>query len=113
MRSQSSNSYIRTTNATTLKLIAATSLLVVSVFALCGCSAQGDGSVLKVQTGDKTLLDVKKNPDDKVSIDVEVPRVNLRVKQDPDTRETFDYTTHSELPPPAQPPVSTEPVRTY
>lgn len=113
MRSQPSNTYIRTTNATTLKLIAATSLLVVSMFALGGCSAQGDGSVLKVQTGDKTLLDVKKNPDDKVSIDVEVPRVNLRVNQERDTRDSFDYTTHSELPPPAQPPLSSNPGSTY
>jgi hypothetical protein len=107
MRSPISETYKRHDDTIfNIKLIAATALLVVSVFALCGCSAQQDGSVLKVQTGDKTLLDVKKNPEDNVSIDVEVPRVNLRVNQEPDT----DY---SNMPPPVQPQVSTAPGKAY
>lgn len=108
MNSQTSPSYIKeTSTADTIKLIAATALLIGAVFAISGCSAQNDGSVLKVQTGDKTLLDVKKNPDEKVSIDIEVPKVNLRVNQEPDVKQSFDYTTHSEFSAPI-PPSSTD-----
>jgi len=113
MRSPTSDTYIRTDDRVArLKLIAATSLLIVSMIALGGCSTQEDGSVLKVQTGDKTLLDVKKNPNDNVSIDVEVPRVNLRVNQEPDSN-SFDYSTRSDLPPPVQPQASTTPGAAY
>ena len=114
MNSHTSDTYITTDGTIAkVKLIITTALLVICVFALCGCSSQSDGSVLKVQTGEKTLLDIKKNPDEKVSIEVDVPKVHLKLKQDPDVKESFGYTTHPELAPPAQPPISTDPGRAY
>ena len=78
----------------TLRLIATTSVLVGVVFVLCGCTQQNDGSVFKVQSGEKTLLDIKKNPDEKVSIEVDVPKVNFKMKNNDDV--TVQHTTVTE-----------------
>lgn len=96
----------RTDNIGTVRLLTTTSLLISAVFVLCGCSQQSDGSVFKVQSGEKTLLDIKKNPDEKVSIEVDAPKINLKMKHDDDTvvqeRTTVTQTTVDPTPVPVQ-----------
>ena len=100
----------------TVRLLATTSILVSAVFVLCGCTQQSDGSIFKVQSGEKTLLDIKKNPDEKVSIEVDVPKVNLKMKHDDDTtveqHTTVTETTVNPTPTPAPVvPVPAQPTR--
>lgn len=75
-------------------LLASTALLITMVFVLCGCTQQSDGGVFKVQSGEKTLLDIKKNPEEKVSIEVDVPKVNFKMKDN--SHETVERTTVTE-----------------
>jgi len=99
MNSQTRNTYKGLSSGSTIRSLTATAVLVGAVFSLSACTSQGvDGSVFKVQTGEKTLLDVKKNPEEKVSIEVEVPKVNFKVKQDQVT-DTYTPTTHEVVTP--------------
>ncbi|MDZ4832744.1 MAG: hypothetical protein SGJ27_02970 [Candidatus Melainabacteria bacterium] len=91
----------RTDTTSAVRLLTTTSLLVGAVFVLCGCTQQGDGSVFKVQSGEKTLLDIKKNPDEKVSIEVDVPKVNFKMKRDQDVTVERTTTTETTVVPPA------------
>ncbi len=60
----------------------AVALAVVTVGALMsGCAAAPDQSFLKVESGDRTLLDVRKNANDNVQIEVGVPRVSVAQRQ--------------------------------
>lgn len=88
----------------TVRLLGATSILVIAVAVLCGCTQQSDGSVFKVQSGEKTLLDIKKNPDEKVSIEVDVPKVNLKMNDTTvEQRTTVTETTVNPSPAPVVP----------
>lgn len=92
----------RTDTTGAVRLLTTTTLLVGAVFVLCGCTQQGgDGSVFKVQTGEKTLLDIKKNPDEKVSIEVDVPKVNFKMKRNDDVTVERTTTTETTVVPPA------------
>jgi hypothetical protein len=98
-----------TTNST--KKLATASLLIGAVLVLCGCTQQSDGSVFKVQSGEKTLLDIKKNPDEKVSIEVDVPKVNLKMKNSDEVAvEQTTTTTETTVVPSTTPVVPVSPV---
>lgn len=48
---------------------------------MSGCAAAPDQSFLKVESGDKTLLDVRKNANDNVQIEVGMPRTSVAQRQ--------------------------------
>ncbi len=100
-----------TTHST--KKLATASLVIGAVLVLCGCTQQSDGSVFKVQSGEKTLLDIKKNPDEKVSIEVDVPKVNLKMKNSDDVDvEQTTTTTETTVIPSTSPVVPASPAPT-
>ncbi len=63
--------------------------LQIAIFMLCfglaGCSSTGSDSIVKLESQGKTVLNVQKNPDGGVHIDLSAPKRPDKVSESPST----------------------------